>query len=166
MNKFLALLIPAVIAVVSMKSTEALPTDQRLSNDNTARASSSLDWLNPFTWFSGKRERRNNEDMRVSVIQQQHPKKIRRRLGVNDKLAFAAQQERPHDAKVVIVLDASQIRQFCLHEIGLHIFKISSKMDVYGFPKVRQIGFLKFFLLFSHSSTIFGNCLFCFFHSI
>jgi len=110
MNKFLALLIPTVIAVVSMKSTEALPTDQRLSNDNTARASSSLDWLNPFTWFSGKRERRNNEDMRVSVIQQhaeQHPKKILRRLGVNDKLAFAAQEERPHDAKVLFTTSVS-----------------------------------------------------------
>jgi len=101
MKKFMALLIPAVIVVVSIKGMEALPADQRRSNE-ASRASSSLDWLNPFTWFSGeRRERRNNEEPRVSVIQQhsEYPQKIRRRLGVNDKLVFAAYEERPEDAK-------------------------------------------------------------------
>merc|ERR1711988_1245878 len=98
MKKFMALLIPAVIVVVSIKGMEALPADQRRSNE-ASRASSSLDWLNPFTWFSGeRRERRNNEEPRVSVIQQ-HSEKTRRRLGVNDKLVFAAYEERPEDAK-------------------------------------------------------------------
>jgi len=100
MKKFMALLIPAVIVVVSIKGMEALPADQRRSNE-ASRASSSLDWLNPFTWFSsGERQRRINEETRASVIQQQleYPQKIRRRLGMNDKLVFASHGERPKKA--------------------------------------------------------------------
>ena len=42
-----------------------------------------------------------------------YPQKIRRRLGVNDKLVFAAYEERPEDAKVMI-LEVSQLSGFVI----------------------------------------------------
>jgi len=115
MNKFLVavFLVPLVMALVC--SVRAIPEETPLTRQshnrggNTARApqsqSSSLDWLNPFTWFYRGDGERNNEEMKggggSSVINVQSQRKIlRRRLGLvninmNKKLALEAQGERP-----------------------------------------------------------------------
>ena len=88
--------IKMICIIVDISSAPYLPrlvniVCERPPSGNTARApqsqSSSLDWLNPFTWFYRGDGERNNEEMKggggSSVINVQSQRKIlRRRLGL------------------------------------------------------------------------------------
>ena len=69
-------LVPVVMALVC--SVRAIPEEAPL-----IRRSSSIDWLNPFTWFYRGDGERNNEEMKggggSSVINLQSQRKILRR---------------------------------------------------------------------------------------